>query len=146
MDPRRLDLARARREAKRLVAAARAGDGAATARLAAVSPPGPPRLADAQRAVARELGAPSWPALVRRAKAEAVARDDRARALVFAATSGRRDRAEALLAVEPGLAAHGLDAALVLGDVARVRAAVEPDRRRARAPVGARGWAPLLYA
>ena len=56
-----------------------------------------PQLADAQLAIARELGARSWPALVRDAQARAMARGERARALVEWATSARRDDAEALL-------------------------------------------------
>src|SRR5689334_12100039 len=60
-----MDLERARREAKALLKAARAGDPAALARVGA----GPaPKLAAAQRAVARELGERSWPRLVRRAE------------------------------------------------------------------------------
>src|SRR3954464_2295617 len=57
----RLDLTRARREAKALLAAMRADDPAA-------------KLSDAQLAVARDWGERSWPALVRRAEAEAAAR------------------------------------------------------------------------
>ncbi len=53
----RLDLTRARREAKALLAAARAGDPAACARLGAA-----PKLSDAQLAVARDWGERSWPA------------------------------------------------------------------------------------
>jgi hypothetical protein len=57
-----LDLDQARRQAKELVRAARRGDADALARLRADRPP---RLADAQAAVARELGFRSWPALLR---------------------------------------------------------------------------------
>ncbi len=107
----RIDLDRARREAKRRVKAAG----------------GALKLADAQRAVARELGEPSWPRLVRRVEAEAVAREDRARQLVREATDGRRDHAEALLALDPDLGREGLDAALVLGEAERVRSAIARD-------------------
>ncbi len=105
MDAGRIDLDRARREAKQRV---KAGEAL--------------KLADAQLAVARELGEASWPRLVRRVEAEAVAREDRARRLVDEATNGRRDHAEALLALDPDLAREGFDAALVLGDAERVRA------------------------
>jgi Ankyrin repeats (3 copies) len=57
----RLDLTRARREAKARLSAMRAHDPAA-------------KLSDAQLAVARDWGERSWPALVRRAEAEAAAR------------------------------------------------------------------------
>jgi hypothetical protein len=106
MDGRRVDLARARREAKALLSAARAGDAAARERVLAARPAAAAadalRLADAQLAVARELGARSWPALVRDAQARAMARGERARTLVEWATSGRRDDAEGCWRSTPG--------------------------------------------
>ena len=149
-----IDLARARREAKRLLAAARAREPGALARLAAarsarlagaVDPAAAARLSDAQLAVARELGLPSWPALVHRAEAEAVAREERARRLVEAATGGRRERARALAAALPAGGRLPLDAALVLGDAPRVRTALAGDAELVRRPLGARAWLPLLY-
>ena len=144
---RRIDLDRARREAKRLLQAAREGDEAALARMRGGGEVEGEafRLADAQLAVARELGEASWPRLVRRVEAEAVAREDRARRLVEEATDGRRDHAEALLALDPDLGREGVDAALVLGDADRVRAALARDPGLATRPVGARDWLPLLY-
>lgn len=56
-----LDLDQARRQAKELLRAARSGDAEALARLRGDRTP---RLADAQAAVARELGFRSWPALL----------------------------------------------------------------------------------
>src|SRR5215207_1298692 len=121
MDAGRIDLERARREAKLRVSQARErGE-----RL---------KLADAQLAIARELGEASWPRLVHRAEAEAVAREDRARQLVQEATGGRRDHAEALLALDPELGREGLDPALVLGDADRVRAALARDPAAATRP------------
>ena len=117
MDAGRIDLERARREAKRRVKDARARGEAL-------------KLADAQLAIARELGEASWPRLVHRAEAESVAREDRARRLVQEATDGRRDHAEALLALDPDLGREGLDAALVLGEAERVRAALARDPAR----------------
>jgi Ankyrin repeats (3 copies) len=146
MESGRIDLERARREAKQLLRGARSGDEAALARLAgAEHGAGEPKLADAQRAVARELGESSWPRLVRRAEAEAVAREERAQRLVQAATNGRRDHADALLALDPELGREGFDAALVLGDAERVAAALERDPGAATRPVGERGWLPLVY-
>jgi GNAT superfamily N-acetyltransferase len=84
---RRIDLGRARREAKALLRAARGGNPAALRRL---RPDRAPRLADAQRAVAGALGQPSWPALVRRAEADAAA-------LLQAAREGRAEAVYALL-------------------------------------------------
>ena len=132
MDAARIDLERARREAKRRVKDAKARGEAL-------------KLADAQHAIARELGEASWPRLVHRAEAESVAREDRARRLVQEATDGRRDHAEALLALDPDLGREGLDAALVLGEAERVRAAIARDPEAASRPAGARAWLPLLY-
>jgi ankyrin repeat protein/GNAT superfamily N-acetyltransferase len=148
MDGRPVDLARARREAKALLRAARAGDAAARERVLAAQPGaagGVLRLADAQLAIARELCARSWPALVRDAQARAVVRGERARALVEWATSARREDAQALLALDPGLAREALDAALVLGDAERVGAALTNDHGVATRAFGLRGWQPLLY-
>src|SRR5687767_10969636 len=50
-----------------------------------------------------------------------------ARRLVAEALAGRPDRAEALLAADPGLAAGRLDVALVLGDADAVAAALAAD-------------------
>ncbi len=78
---RRIDLDRARRDAKALLRAARAGESEAIDRLRSDREP---RLADAQRAVARELGEPSWPALVRRVEAEVAGGVDELLDAVFA--------------------------------------------------------------
>lgn len=68
-----------RTRAKELLRDARAGDEAAHARLRAArtdaaTPDRPPRLADAQFAIARELGFASWPALVAEIESRDVAR------------------------------------------------------------------------
>ena len=128
MDAGRIDLERARREAKTPCGRARRRRGRAGA--ARGVPGEAAKLADAQRVIARELGEASWPRLVPRAEAEAVAREDRARRLVQDATDGRRDHAEALLALDPELGREGLDAALVLGETDRVRAARHAMRAR----------------
>lgn len=78
----RIDIDRQRKRAKALQRALRSADPDALARLGAHHPkasgPGapPPRLADAQLVVARELGLPSWPRL--KAHAEAMERAGRA--------------------------------------------------------------------
>src|SRR4051794_41733107 len=74
-----------------------------------------------------------------------VTRVDRARRLVEEATNGRRDHAEALLALDPDLGRRGLDAALVLGEAERVAAVLPPRPRAAGPPPGARDWLPPLY-
>jgi ankyrin repeat protein/GNAT superfamily N-acetyltransferase len=131
MDATPVDLGRARREAKALLRAARSGDTVALARVGTPTP----KLSDAQLAVARELGARSWPALVRQV--------ERGRELVLAATSARRADAEALL--DPALARAALDAALVIGDADVVGAALADDTGFAARMIGTRGWEPLLY-
>jgi ankyrin repeat protein len=95
MDGRPIDLARARREAKALLRAARGGDATALARLRTAAP----QLSDAQLVVARELGARSWPGLVRRAEAEAAARD----ALESPLSYGDAERVRAALHEDPEL-------------------------------------------
>lgn len=62
MEPLKIDVGRARREAKDLLAAARKGDPEAVSRFRANRPL---RLADAQHAVARSHGYGSWPELVK---------------------------------------------------------------------------------
>ncbi len=119
-----IDLDQARRRAKELLRAARAGDADALARMRADRAP---RLADAQRAVADGLGFPSWPALVGHVDASGGDRAERRARLVSAALDGRDDVAGRLLAHDPALAGEGLDVALVLGDEAAVAAALDRD-------------------
>jgi ankyrin repeat protein/GNAT superfamily N-acetyltransferase len=95
MDGRPIDLARARREAKALLRAARGGDATALTRLGTAAP----QLSDAQLVVARALGARSWPGLVRRAEAEAAAREALESALVL----GDAERVSAALDEDPEL-------------------------------------------
>src|SRR4051812_6590482 len=61
MAPFRLNLDQQKTRAKELLRAAKAADPAALARLGTAATP--PKLADAQRAIARELRFASWPAL-----------------------------------------------------------------------------------
>ena len=95
---RRIDLDRARRDAKVLLRAAQHGDSEALSRVRSDRAP---RLADAQHAVARELGEPSWPALVRRVGAQLAADVDELLALVFA---GEHHAAITLTRARPALA------------------------------------------
>jgi hypothetical protein len=120
-----IDVEQARRRAKELLRAARAGDEAALAQLRGDRAP---RLADGQRAVARELGFRSWPALVR------------------ALADGRHDLVDRLLDEDPGLASYGLDLDLVLGDDARVAAALRHDPELVARDLPGLPWRPLALA
>ncbi len=87
MQPFKINLHRARREAKALLAAARAGDHTAQARFQADRPP---RLSDALHLVAQEYGARRWTELVQ-------AVEDPGAALRRAARRGDDDLVNALL-------------------------------------------------
>jgi ankyrin repeat protein len=136
-----LDLSQARRRAKELLRAAQSGDEAALARM---RPDRAPRLADAQRAIANDLGFPSWPALVDRVESSQGDREERRRRLVNASLNARPDIAERLLEHDPGLS--GFDVALVLGDVDAVRAALDADPGLIEREVPDTGKLPLSCA
>src|SRR6185503_4172506 len=87
-----------------------------------------PILANAQLALAREQGYPSWPALVAASEADADA-------FVVAATTQRRDRADAMLAARPELERDPW-AGLVLGRGWDG----DPNARG-----GPRDWPPVVY-
>jgi ankyrin repeat protein len=120
-----VNLEQLRKQAKELVRAARAGDEDALARLGDL----PPKLASAQLTLAREHGFRSWPELVHALEADADA-------FVVAATSGRRGRADRLLAARPEIERDRW-ARLVLGR------GWDGDPNEVGGP---RGWAPLHYA
>jgi ankyrin repeat protein len=119
-----VNLEQLRKQAKELVRAARAGDADALARLGGREP----ILARAQLVVAREHGYASWGALVTAVEADA-------EEFVLAATSGRRQRAEAMLRARPEIERDPW-ARLVLGH----DWSGDP-----QTPGGPRKWAPLLY-
>ena len=122
-----LDLEQARRRAKERLRAARRGE-------LVLREDREPRLADAQRAVANELGFPSWPALVAHAESAGGDREERRARLVAHALAGRADRAEALLAADPALAGAGLDVALLSSTARTSRQPTATASRRTRTP------------
>jgi ankyrin repeat protein len=153
--PARPDLEQLRRQAKELLASARAGDPEALARFRML-----PAFAnatddtlrrttlalhDAQSVIARELGLPSWNALRERVEELTLEFSAAADRFVEAATEGRADRAARLLAMHPGIAGASLWTALVAGDTAAVEARLAGHPERVREPGGPRGWEPLLY-
>jgi len=134
-----LDLEQARRRAKERLRAARRGD-------LVLRDDREPRLADAQRSVANELGFASWPALVAHMEATGGDRAQRAARLVREALAGRAERAEALLAADPGLARGDLAVALVLGDADTVERALAADPTLVSRELPGAGRRPLSCA
>jgi ankyrin repeat protein len=119
-----MNLEQLRKQAKELVKTARAGDADALDRLGGREP----ILANAQLVLARENGYASWPALVAAAEASV-------ETFVEAATEGRRDRANGLLAARPEIERDPW-VRLVRGQ------GWDGDPNL---PGGPRNWAPLLY-
>jgi len=102
-------------------------------------------LHDAQSVIAREYGFESWKALAEHVE-ELTLEFDAALAQFFeAATDGRPDRAERLLARHPGIARAGFHAALLLGDAALVDTHLTARPALATELGGPRGWQPLHY-
>ena len=108
----KIDVEQARKRAKELVKAGRVA-----------------KLADAQREVARELGYPSWPAMVHALEPPTAER-------VIREADHRPDRALELLAEAPALREDPW-VALTLGDASGIR--------DARSPGGPLGLPPLFY-
>ncbi|HEX7052248.1 MAG TPA: ankyrin repeat domain-containing protein [Longimicrobiales bacterium] len=144
-----------KRLAKELLRAARAGDSAALGRFRALPSFAratedelartPLALHDAQSVIAREHGFRSWNALRERVEELTLEIGAAVDAFVAAATDGRTDRAERLLALHPRIAGAGFHTALLLGDVAAVERRLAGNPDLAREPGGPRGWEPLHY-
>jgi len=133
-----------RHQAKDLLRAARSGDAAAAAQLAAVSDR--PTLSVAQLVVARSYGFPSWPALQAEVRARAASLDELAAEFCVASVRDWTGRAVRLLAQTPEIAGHSLATALILGDAARVRAEIARHPAAATRPDPGTGWTPLHAA
>jgi ankyrin repeat protein len=153
--PAQPDLDQLRRQAKDLVRSARAGDSAALARFRVLPACAnatdaelrgtPLALHDAQSVIAREHGSPSWNALRERVEEVALAFDAAVVAFIEAATEGRGDRAERLLALHPGIPRASFHAAVVVGDAEAVEARLAREPALATTAGGPRGWETLLY-
>lgn len=130
-----------RHQAKDLLRAARSGDTEAAGRVAAVSER--QTLSAAQLAVARSYGFPSWPALKAEVAARAATLDQQAAAFCVASVRDWTGLAARMLEETPELAGHSFATALMLGDVARVRAEIERDPAAAVRPDPNTGWTPL---
>jgi hypothetical protein len=142
--PEHPDLQQARRQAKELLQAGRTGEAAALARLAAVS--APLTLAGAQLTLARELGQPSWAALVREIEARNTSIPEDVTRFLRSSVNLQIGAAARMLYENPGLAASGFPAAVVLGDRSRVEAGLRRDPGVAtRVDLGS-GWTALHLA
>ncbi len=102
-------------------------------------------LHDAQTMIAREYGFRSWNALRDHVEALTLEFDAAVGEFLEAATDGRRDRAERMLALYPKIRAANLHTALVLGDAGAVDTRLERDPSLATKPGGPRGWEPIHY-
>jgi ankyrin repeat protein len=102
-------------------------------------------LHEAQTRIAREYGFKSWNALHDHVEAVTLEFDAALAEFLEAATDGRRDRAERMLALYPKIATANLHTALVLGDSARVDARLKQNPSLATKPGGPRGWEPIHY-
>src|SRR6476646_4450389 len=103
-------------------------------------------LHDAQSAIAREHGFPSWNALREEVESRSLSFDAAIDEFVRCATGGATGRAERLLALHPAIASASLQTALVLGDAAAVDARLRDHPELATAPGGPMQWPPLLSA
>jgi ankyrin repeat protein len=102
-------------------------------------------LHDAQSVIAREYGFDSWNTLREHVEALTLEFDAAVAQFLEAATDGRGDRAERILALHPGVANASFHTALVLGDVERVVERLDQDPSLVTKPGGPRGWEPLHY-
>ena len=102
-------------------------------------------LHDAQSAIAREYGFPSWNALREEVESRAMSFDAAVDEFIRCATAGATGRAERLLALHPRLASATFFTALVLGNAAAVEELIAKDTELARRPGGPHGWEPLQY-
>ena len=142
--PEHPDLDQARRRAKELLRAARAGDARALTRLGAVS--APLTLAGAQLAMAREFGQPSWKALVCEIEARNASIPENVIRFLRSSVNLQIGQAARMLHEDPSLADSGFPAAVVLGDAGRVQAELRRDPgAAARIDLGT-GWGALHLA
>jgi ankyrin repeat protein len=142
--PEHPDLDQARRRAKELLREAQGGDAGALARLAVVS--APLTLAGAQLALARELGQTSWAALVREIEARNARIPENVVRFLRSSVNLQIGAAARMLHENPALAESGFAAAVVLGDAARVEAALRRDPGAATRVDPGSGWSALHLA
>src|SRR6188508_1163501 len=103
-------------------------------------------LHDAQSAIAREHGFPSWNALREEVESRTLSFDAAVEEFIRSATGGGSGRAHRLLALHPGIATASLQTALVLGDADAVERLLADHPELATQTGGPMDWEPLLYA
>jgi ankyrin repeat protein len=153
--PARPNLEQLKKQAKSLLDAAKARDPEALRRFAilpSLSGKSPDQIGgsalalhDAQSAIAREHGFPSWNALRDEVESRTLSFDAAVDEFVRCATGGATGRAERLLTLHPRLASATLHTALVLGDAASVEDRLSQRVELAVQPGGPQDWEPILY-
>jgi ankyrin repeat protein len=103
-------------------------------------------IALAQLAIAREYGFRSWPRLKFHVEALTLDAPERATALIASVTSADLRRAQALLAVDPGLARYDLACACATGEADEVSRLLAARPAAVNEPTEPNGWEPILYA
>jgi ankyrin repeat protein len=145
--PDRPNLEQLKKQAKRLLSAARAREPAALQRFRILPrPPADLALHDAQSVIAREHGFKSWNELREHVEERTLSFAAAVEEFVRCATGSAPTRALRLLAMHPGIAHANLQAEIVLGDADAARARLAKDPGLARQPGGIQNWEPLLYA
>lgn len=146
-DSARLNLEHLRKQAKRLLKAALAGDNEALARFRVLPGfKGEPALHDAQSVIAREHGAPSWEKLRRLVLAQSGPVDAEVeRAYLAALRHGDRERASSVESAHPGIAAHSLATMCASGNAADLARALDAAPGARDALTGPGHWPPLAY-
>ena len=154
--PERPNLAQLKQQAKDLLASAKKKNSTALARFRAL-----PTLAgktdaelaalnfalhDAQSAIAREHGFPSWNALRERVEELTLQFGEAVAAFTRGSLEQRLGRAERLLVRFPNLVADNFLAALAFGDAVAVAKHLARDPALATKKSGPHDWEPLLYA
>jgi len=153
--PAQPNLEQLKKQAKSLLAAAKARDRDALRRFAvlpSLSGQSPEQIAvndlalhDAQSVIAREHGFVSWNSLREEVEARTLSFETAIDEFLRCATAGATGRAERLLALHPRIASATLHTALVLGDATAVEDQLKNDPAIALTPGGPQNWEPLLY-
>jgi len=153
--PAHPNLEQLKKQAKSLLAEAKARDKEALGRFAVLpslsgrtlEQIGATDLAlhDAQSVVAREHGFTSWNTLREEVEARTLSFETAIDEFIRCATGGAIGRAERLLALHPRMASATLHTALVLGDAAAVEERLRDRPEIVRQSGGPHDWEPLLY-